>query len=80
MCVVQHPQATGGEAKLPGQLRVKLWFGLTADVKHFNESAEGKVSVFAETVRYTEVLPDMKMSSQKSPTISFVRRYPSMCK
>uniref|UniRef100_A0A3Q4N4Y8 Dysferlin, limb girdle muscular dystrophy 2B (autosomal recessive) n=1 Tax=Neolamprologus brichardi TaxID=32507 RepID=A0A3Q4N4Y8_NEOBR len=42
------PQGSGGEAKLPGQLRVKVWFGLAADVKHFNEYAEGKLSVFAE--------------------------------
>uniref|UniRef100_A0A665VJG2 Dysferlin, limb girdle muscular dystrophy 2B (autosomal recessive) n=1 Tax=Echeneis naucrates TaxID=173247 RepID=A0A665VJG2_ECHNA len=38
-----------GSAKLPGQLRVKVWFGLSADVKHFNQFAEGKLSVFAET-------------------------------
>lgn len=50
-CVLQYPQSTGGEAKLPGQLRVKVWFGLAADVKHFNQYAEGKLSVFAETVR-----------------------------
>ncbi|KAM3857522.1 LOW QUALITY PROTEIN: dysferlin [Diretmus argenteus] len=43
------PQASGAEAKLPGQLRVKVWFGLAADVKHFNQYAEGKLSVFAET-------------------------------
>nr|XP_046236936.1 dysferlin isoform X2 [Scatophagus argus] len=43
------PQGSGGEAKLPGQLRVKVWFGLAADVKHFNQYAEGKLSVFAET-------------------------------
>lgn len=49
-CALQYPQGTGGEAKLPGQLRVKVWFGLAADVKHFNQYAEGKVSVFAETV------------------------------
>lgn len=49
--VLQYPQGTGGEAKLPGQLRVKVWFGLAADVKHFNQYAEGKLSVFAETVR-----------------------------
>uniref|UniRef100_A0A8C4H5G6 Dysferlin, limb girdle muscular dystrophy 2B (autosomal recessive) n=1 Tax=Dicentrarchus labrax TaxID=13489 RepID=A0A8C4H5G6_DICLA len=36
------------EPKLPGQLRVKVWFGLAADVKHFNQYAEGKLSVFAE--------------------------------
>lgn len=50
VCVVQYPQGSGGEAKLPGQLRVKVWFGLAADVKHFNQYAEGKLSVFAETV------------------------------
>lgn len=48
---LQYPQGTGGETKLPGQLRVKVWFGLAADVKHFNQYAEGKLSVFAETVR-----------------------------
>uniref|UniRef100_A0A3Q2GR86 Dysferlin, limb girdle muscular dystrophy 2B (autosomal recessive) n=1 Tax=Cyprinodon variegatus TaxID=28743 RepID=A0A3Q2GR86_CYPVA len=37
------------ETKLPGQLRVKVWFGLAADAKHFNQYAEGKLSVFAET-------------------------------
>ncbi|XP_075884185.1 dysferlin isoform X1 [Nelusetta ayraudi] len=46
---LKYPQSSGGEAKLPGQLRVKIWFGLAADVKHFNEYAEGKLSVFAET-------------------------------
>ncbi|XP_067379390.1 dysferlin isoform X11 [Channa argus] len=47
--LLKYPQASGGEAKLPGQLRVKVWFGLSADVKHFNQYAEGKLSVFAET-------------------------------
>ncbi|XP_053717202.1 dysferlin isoform X8 [Synchiropus splendidus] len=46
---LKYPQGSGGEAKLPGQLRVKVWFGLSADVKHFNQCAEGKLSVFAET-------------------------------
>ncbi|XP_034712906.1 dysferlin isoform X2 [Etheostoma cragini] len=46
---LRNPQGSGGEAKLPGQLRVKVWFGLAADVKHFNQYAEGKLSVFAET-------------------------------
>uniref|UniRef100_A0A3Q3DHJ1 Dysferlin, limb girdle muscular dystrophy 2B (autosomal recessive) n=1 Tax=Hippocampus comes TaxID=109280 RepID=A0A3Q3DHJ1_HIPCM len=45
----QYPQGGVGEAKLPGQLRVKVWFGLAADDKHFNLYAEGKLSVFAET-------------------------------
>ncbi|XP_072315466.1 dysferlin isoform X3 [Eucyclogobius newberryi] len=46
---LKYPQCSGAEAKLPGQLRVKVWFGLSSDVKHFNEYAEGKLSVFAET-------------------------------
>uniref|UniRef100_A0A7N6BL89 C2 domain-containing protein n=1 Tax=Anabas testudineus TaxID=64144 RepID=A0A7N6BL89_ANATE len=46
---LKYPQGSGGEAKLPGQLRVKVWFGLSADVKHFNQYAEGKLSVFTET-------------------------------
>ncbi|XP_054863905.1 dysferlin [Amphiprion ocellaris] len=46
---LKYPQGSGGEAKLPGQLRVKVWLGLAADVKHFNQYAEGKLSVFAET-------------------------------
>ncbi|XP_059210821.1 dysferlin isoform X3 [Centropristis striata] len=45
---LKTPQGSSG-AKLPGQLRVKVWFGLAADVKHFNQYAEGKLSVFAET-------------------------------
>lgn len=38
------------DSKIPAQLRVKVWFGLAADVKHFNQFSEGKLSVFAETV------------------------------
>uniref|UniRef100_A0A3B5LFU2 Dysferlin, limb girdle muscular dystrophy 2B (autosomal recessive) n=1 Tax=Xiphophorus couchianus TaxID=32473 RepID=A0A3B5LFU2_9TELE len=45
---LKYPQGRGGEAKLPGQLRVKVWFGLAADAKHFNQFVEGKLSVFAE--------------------------------
>ncbi|XP_073692733.1 dysferlin [Garra rufa] len=43
------PQEDGGYSKIPAQLRVKVWFGLTADIKSFNQFAEGKLSVFAET-------------------------------
>ncbi|XP_024913615.1 dysferlin isoform X2 [Cynoglossus semilaevis] len=46
---LKYPQGSGAEAKLPGQLRIKVWFGLAADVKNFNQYAEGKLSVFAET-------------------------------
>ncbi|XP_061664091.1 dysferlin isoform X2 [Syngnathoides biaculeatus] len=46
---LKYPQGGGVEGKLPAQLRVKVWFGLAADNKHFNPYAEGKLSVFAET-------------------------------
>lgn len=36
--------------KIPAQVRVQLWFGLAVDEKEFNKYAEGKLSVFAETV------------------------------
>lgn len=35
---------------MPVQIRIKLWFGLSVDEKEFNQFAEGKLSVFAETV------------------------------
>lgn len=37
-------------ARMPVQIRIKLWFGLSVDEKEFNQFAEGKLSVFAETV------------------------------
>ncbi|XP_026122904.1 dysferlin-like isoform X8 [Carassius auratus] len=46
---MKYPQEDGGYSKIPAQLRVKVWFGLTTDVKSFNQFAEGKLSVFAET-------------------------------
>uniref|UniRef100_A0A8C7F3H9 Dysferlin, limb girdle muscular dystrophy 2B (autosomal recessive) n=1 Tax=Oncorhynchus kisutch TaxID=8019 RepID=A0A8C7F3H9_ONCKI len=46
---LKYPQGGSGDSKLPAQIRVKVWFGLAADVKHFNQFAEGKLSVFAET-------------------------------
>ncbi|XP_061921545.1 dysferlin isoform X4 [Entelurus aequoreus] len=46
---LKYPQGSSGEAKLPGQLRIKVWFGLAADNKHFNQCTEGKLSVFTET-------------------------------
>lgn len=54
-----------GCSKIPAQLRVKLWFGLAADVKSFNQFAEGKLSVFAETV--SGQLPNMHFLGVSSP-------------
>lgn len=42
---------------MPVQIRVKLWFGLSVDEKEFNQFAEGKLSVFAETVSACQAAP-----------------------
>lgn len=46
----QYPMEDVPRVRMPVQIRVKLWFGLSVDEKEFNQFAEGKLSVFAETV------------------------------
>ncbi|XP_069048827.1 dysferlin isoform X4 [Lepisosteus oculatus] len=46
---MKYPQNGRPDFKIPAQLRVRVWFGLLADTKEFNQFAEGKLSVFAET-------------------------------
>lgn len=50
LCLWQYPQEEVMGPKIPAQIRVQLWFGLSVDEKEFNQFAEGKLSVFAETV------------------------------
>uniref|UniRef100_A0A8C3E4X3 Dysferlin n=1 Tax=Corvus moneduloides TaxID=1196302 RepID=A0A8C3E4X3_CORMO len=46
---LKYPQEDGMGPRIPAQVRVRLWFGLAVDEKEFNQFAEGKLSVFAET-------------------------------
>ncbi|NWY62587.1 DYSF protein, partial [Chionis minor] len=46
---LKYPQEEAIGPKIPAQIRVQLWFGLSVDEKEFNQYAEGKLSVFAET-------------------------------
>ncbi|XP_006880933.1 PREDICTED: dysferlin isoform X5 [Elephantulus edwardii] len=46
---LKYPMEEVPGARMPVQIRVKLWFGLSVDEKEFNQFAEGKLSVFAET-------------------------------
>ncbi|KAG8550730.1 hypothetical protein GDO81_022142 [Engystomops pustulosus] len=46
---LKFPQEGNKGAKMPGQVRVQLWFGLSVDQKEFNQYAQGKLSVFAES-------------------------------
>ncbi|XP_077334191.1 dysferlin isoform X5 [Lithobates pipiens] len=46
---LKYPQAGNKGAKMPAQVRVQLWFGLAVHQAKFNQSAQGKLSVFAET-------------------------------
>uniref|UniRef100_A0A8C3IJT3 Myoferlin n=1 Tax=Chrysemys picta bellii TaxID=8478 RepID=A0A8C3IJT3_CHRPI len=45
---LKYPQDKNKGAKIPVQLRVNIWLGLTAVEKKFNSFAEGTFSVFAE--------------------------------
>ncbi|XP_078080638.1 dysferlin isoform X1 [Mustelus asterias] len=46
---LKHPRIDTKFDKIPAQLRVRIWFGMAADNKDFNQFTEGKLSVFAET-------------------------------
>ncbi|XP_069601222.1 dysferlin [Ranitomeya imitator] len=46
---LKFPQEGNKGAKMPGQVRVQLWFGLSVDQKEINQYAQGKLSVFAES-------------------------------
>ncbi|KFP17882.1 Dysferlin, partial [Egretta garzetta] len=46
---LKYPQEEAMGSRIPAQIRVQLWFGLSVDEKEFNQYAEGKLSVFAET-------------------------------
>uniref|UniRef100_A0A3Q1LK13 Dysferlin n=1 Tax=Bos taurus TaxID=9913 RepID=A0A3Q1LK13_BOVIN len=46
---LKYPMEGVPRARMPVQIRVRLWFGLSVDEKEFNQFAEGKLSVFAET-------------------------------
>lgn len=48
--IFQYPQDKNKGAKIPVQLRVNIWLGLTAAEKKFNSFAEGTFSVSAEMV------------------------------
>ncbi|NXN16120.1 DYSF protein, partial [Indicator maculatus] len=46
---LKYPQEEAMGARIPAQIRVRLWLGLAVDQKEFNQYAEGRLSVFAET-------------------------------
>nr|XP_020856828.1 dysferlin isoform X4 [Phascolarctos cinereus] len=46
---LKYPMEGVTGSKMPAQIRVQLWFGLSVDGKELNKFAEGKLSVFAET-------------------------------
>ncbi|XP_070612910.1 dysferlin isoform X2 [Erythrolamprus reginae] len=43
------PQEEALGPRIPAQIRVRLWLGLAVDEKEFNQTTEGRLSVFAET-------------------------------
>lgn len=64
----QYPMEKVPGARMPVQIRVKLWFGLSVDEKEFNPFAEGKLSVFAETVSASCLGPaSLRAASHRIP-------------
>lgn len=46
----QYPMDKNKGVKVPVQLRINMWLGLSTNEKKFNTFAEGNFSVFAEMV------------------------------
>uniref|UniRef100_UPI00358F149C dysferlin isoform X2 n=1 Tax=Myxine glutinosa TaxID=7769 RepID=UPI00358F149C len=46
--LLKYPMNKSPE-KIPAQLRVRMWFGLSSNSQKFNDFSEGKLAVFAET-------------------------------
>lgn len=49
-CLIQYPMDKNKGTKVPVQIRVNMWLGLSAHEKKFNSFSEGTFSVFAELV------------------------------
>lgn len=49
--VFQYPMDKNKGVKIPVQLRVNMWLGLSAHEKKFNSFSEGNFSVYAEMVQ-----------------------------
>ena len=56
LCISQYPQDKNNGLKVPAQLRVNIWLGLSAVEKKFNSFAEGTFTVFAEMVHLMSLL------------------------
>lgn len=52
LCISQYPRENNHGPKVPVQLRVNIWLGLSAVEKKFNSFAEGTFTVFAEMVHF----------------------------
>lgn len=52
--------------KIPVQVRVNMWLGLSAHEKKLNSFAQGTFSVFAEMVKYLQYgFADIKKDTKK---------------
>lgn len=49
---IQYPMDKEKGLKIPVQLRINMWLGLSAQEKKFNTFSEGNFSVYAEMVQY----------------------------
>ena len=58
--------------KIPVQLRVNMWFGLSAHEKKFNSFSEGNFSVYAEMVQWLHRAFAVSKIHEHNSNISFV--------
>lgn len=49
--VCQYPMDKNKGVKIPAELRVNMWLGLSAHEQKFNSFSEGNFSVYAEMVQ-----------------------------
>lgn len=52
---LQYPMDKNKGLKVPVQIRVNMWLGLSVHEKKFNSYSEGTFSVFAEMVNHSEI-------------------------
>uniref|UniRef100_A0A2K5SE81 Myoferlin n=1 Tax=Cebus imitator TaxID=2715852 RepID=A0A2K5SE81_CEBIM len=68
---LKYPQEKNNGLKVPVELRVNIWLGLSAEEKKFNSFAEGTFTVFAEMVPLMISLPFLlctKRNLESEPT------------
>lgn len=76
-CIFQYPMDKNKGIKVPVQIRVNMWLGLSAHEKKFNSFSEGTFSVFAELVGSKALIegPAVESAQNNKGLFSFALQY-----